>query len=155
MNEQNKRRCRFTRPSGSRCRANAMVDSEYCFFHCPSVAAERTEAQRAGGRNNKAAVLPPDVPDCPLKSVAEVVSLIADTVNRTRRGQLEPKVANCVGYLLGILLRALEMGSLEERVAALEMATKNRPQPDPQFDEEEFRFMPEQLDDQSEAPDQN
>jgi hypothetical protein len=131
-----------------------MVNSQFCFFHCPSVAPERTAARQTGGRNNKAGALPLDAPDCPLQSVAEVVSLIADTVNRTRRGQLDPKVANCVGYLLGILMKALEMGSLEERVAALEIATKNQLPVDPQLDDK-FQFIQGSGDAQRETTDAN
>ena len=37
-----------------------------------------------------------------------------------RKGQLDPRVSNAIGYLAGILLRALEQGPTEERLARLE-----------------------------------
>jgi hypothetical protein len=99
------------------------------------------EAQRAGGLRNKRASLPADTPDCDLKNVGEVVTLLGTTINQVRRGQLDPRVANSVGYLSGILLKALEVDTLERRVAELELATKNQPQSSPLFDTEEFQFI--------------
>ena len=37
-----------------------------------------------------------------------------------RKGQLDPRVSNAIGYRAGILLRALEQGPTEERLAKLE-----------------------------------
>jgi hypothetical protein len=37
-----------------------------------------------------------------------------------RRGQLDPRVANAMGYLASILLGALQQGPLEERLQRLE-----------------------------------
>ena len=45
---------------------------------------------------------------------------LADSVNRLRRGQLDPRVANSMAYLTSVLLRALEQGPMEERLAKLE-----------------------------------
>src|SRR5205085_8511254 len=97
-----------------------MVNSDYCFFHCPTVATERNQARRAGGCRNKAAVLPPSAPDCPLRGAEDVVIFIADSINQVRRGQLDPRVGNAVGYLSSVLLKALETGNLERRLSDLE-----------------------------------
>jgi hypothetical protein len=99
-----------------------MAGSKFCFFHDPSMASKRTEARRAGGRKNKAAVLSAKLPDSPLKNAADVVSLLADTVNQVRRGELDPKFTNCIGYLSGILIKALETQDIEGRIASLERA---------------------------------
>jgi hypothetical protein len=47
-------------------------------------------------------------------------ALLTDSINRLRRGQLDPRVANAMGYLTGVLLRALEQGAVEERLARIE-----------------------------------
>ncbi len=47
---------------------------------------------------------------------------MADSINQLRRGQLDPRVANGIGYLTSVLLRALEQGPLEERMAKIEAA---------------------------------
>jgi hypothetical protein len=78
--------------------------------------------RRAGGvkRSQPAPVLPLDTPDHPLASPKDVSQLLANSINQLRRGELDPRVANSVGYLATILLRALEQGPLEERIAKLE-----------------------------------
>jgi hypothetical protein len=65
-------------------------------------------------------VLPVDTPDHSLASPKDVSHLLADSINQLRRGELDPRVANAVGYLSTVLLRALEQGPLEDRMAKLE-----------------------------------
>jgi hypothetical protein len=43
-----------------------------------------------------------------------------ETINQVRRGEIDLRVSNAIGYLSGILLSAIEKGSLEERLATLE-----------------------------------
>ncbi|MBI3909717.1 MAG: hypothetical protein HY320_02145 [Armatimonadetes bacterium] len=52
---------------------------------------------------------------------------LGETINQVRRGDLDPKVATTVGHLSGILLKALEVGGIEERLAALEATVRERP----------------------------
>jgi len=52
----------------------------------------------------------------------DVLLLLADTIDEVKTGQLDPKVANSVGYLVGVMLKALEYDALNERLAALEAA---------------------------------
>lgn len=99
-----------------------MKASAYCFFHDPACAGQRTRARRAGGHRNRAAILPPTAPTRRLGTAADVTDLLAETINQVRRGELDPKVANSVGYLASVLLRAIEAGALEERLARLEAA---------------------------------
>jgi hypothetical protein len=85
---------------------------------------EGRRARRAGGisRSRPAIVLPSDTPDHPLESIKDVSALLAESINQLRRGQLDPRVGNAMGYLTGVLLHSLEQGALEERVAKLESA---------------------------------
>ncbi len=122
-------RCRQVKTDGTACQATARTGASYCFFHDPEVAAERTAARRAGGlqRSQKAVILPLESPDLPLRDVADVAGLLAITINQVRRGQLDPRVANAVGYLSGILLKAIEIGGIEERLATLEQVVRSQP----------------------------
>ena len=113
----------------------------------PIFAGRRAEAQRTGGSRNKPAVLPCETLDHPLKTVANVAELLAGAINQVRRGQLDPRVGNTLGFLAATLLKALETGSLEARLSALEAATKDRRQEECLFDNEEFEF-PDQEGDQ-------
>jgi hypothetical protein len=45
---------------------------------------------------------------------------LAKSTNQVLQGAIDPRVANSAGYLANVLLRALEQGPLEERMARLE-----------------------------------
>lgn len=126
MGNRAPRQCRWVKADGTPCQANALLGSDYCFFHDPDKAGEREAAQRAGGRVGKVAALPPDTPDASLSSMADVVTFLGRTINQVRRGELDPKVANAVGYLAATLLRALEQGDIEKRLAELEAVVKGQ-----------------------------
>jgi hypothetical protein len=119
-----------------------MANAEFCYFHNPKVSIERTEARRAGGRGNRAAVLPKDTPPVPLGSLQDVVSLLSETINEVRLGQLDPRAANSIGYLSTVLLKALDASDLEKRIAGLENALSDRPAIQQFFPGDEFEFVP-------------
>jgi len=116
--------CEFRKRNGERCNADAQAGKSLCVFHDPAKASEGRRARRAGGitRSRAAAVLPSSTPDHPLGNTKEVSAFLADSINQLRRGQLDPRVANGMGYLTNVLLRALEQGPLEERLAKIEAA---------------------------------
>jgi len=59
------RQCHYIKDDRSRCQANTINGSEYCFFHDPASATSRDAARKNGGRerSRKTAVLPVDTPD--------------------------------------------------------------------------------------------
>lgn len=120
--------CEHTRPDGSRCQARPLRGRRLCYYHEPAIAGQRAQANRRGGQasRRKAAVLPSDTADVDLKNVTDVCSLLARSINQTLRGELDTKQANAVGYLSSVLLKALEGSELEERLAALEAAERQR-----------------------------
>jgi hypothetical protein len=97
--------CTATKPDGSPCQAAALPDSPYCFFHDPTKAAARRRAQSSGGQANRMRTLPPDVPDVRVADCRDVVALLGDTINEVRKGLIDPRIANTVGYLAGVLVR--------------------------------------------------
>lgn len=119
------RQCRAKTKEGIRCRSIALPNSDYCYFHDPSKAEERKAAHVRGGKQGLYRVLE-KAPDVSLKSCADIVQLICETVSQVRRGELDPKIANSVGYLANVAVRALETGDIEERVQALEDAIKKQ-----------------------------
>jgi hypothetical protein len=82
-------------------------------------------------------VLPSDTPDHPLGDTNQVSVLLADSINRLRRGQLDPRVANAMGYLASVLLKALDQ-RLEERLAHLEAVISGKGETESQA----FEFRP-------------
>ena len=115
-------KCRFQKKNGAKCNADTQAGKEVCVFHDPAKVEDGRRARRTGGinRSRAAAVLPAATPDHPLGTTKDVSDLLAESINQLRRGQLDPRVANAVGYLTSVLLRALEQGPLEERMAKLE-----------------------------------
>lgn len=117
------RKCELRKRNGERCDADAQTGKSLCVFHDPAKASEGRRARRAGGiTRSRLAVLPAGTPDHPLANTTDVSSLLADSINRLRRGQLDPRVANAMGYLTSVLLRSLEQGPIEERLAKIEAA---------------------------------
>jgi hypothetical protein len=123
-----KKSCAATKGDGTACGAAALPGSQFCFFHDPAKAAARRKAQSAGGLANKMATLPADVPDVIVEDGADVVKLLGATINQVRRGEIDPRVANAVGYLSNIVLAATGQRELESRLAELETLVKNRRQ---------------------------
>ncbi len=112
-------RCERIKGDGKSCRANATSGSSYCFFHDPATSEERTAARRAGGQANRPAVAP-EAPVRELETSSHVAQLLAETINYVRRGELDPKVANSVGYLSNILVKTLEQSEIADRLETLE-----------------------------------
>jgi hypothetical protein len=121
------RSCRYKPRDGRQCKAKAQTGAEFCFFHDPALGEERTAARRAGGiARTRKVTLPTDLPTKRLQTAADVVELLGDTINQVRRGELDLRVSNAIGYLSGILLSAIEKSSYEDRLTALEAAFRRR-----------------------------
>jgi hypothetical protein len=122
----NKKRCEALKLDGSRCQAAALPQSNTCFFHDPSKAAERRDAHVAGGRMNRIKTLGAETPDAKIQDCRDALGLISDTINQVRKGQIDPRVANSIGYLANIAIRAFERSDFETRVEKLEQLIKSR-----------------------------
>jgi len=148
--------CRQIKFNGSQCRANARDGAVYCFFHDAASAKEREAARIKGGqeRSRKGAVLPADTPNRALTNAADVTGLLAETINQVRRGEVDPRISNAVGYLAGILLKAKQQDELEQRLIRLESILASKwanpnvtaePTPEP----ESFEFVNQKPGDQA------
>ena len=137
--------CAHTRNNGLPCRANCISNSQFCFFHDPRKDKERATARKIGGKKNAhqyAGVS--STPERPLKSAGDVAELLGVSIHELRRGKLDPKTANVLGYLAGVLLKAIEAGETEARLAALEDAVmRQRPTQPFGTEPEEQHFAPQ------------
>jgi hypothetical protein len=90
-----------------------------CFCHAHP---ERlAELGRQGGRKNRHwRADEGDLPHRALKSVGQVSELLEETINRVRQGPFDLRAANAIGFLAGILLKAIDSGGIEDRLAHLE-----------------------------------
>jgi hypothetical protein len=93
----------------------------YCFTHHPDKARERAIARKRGGHNRQTPTVA-EIPTEPirLRTVRDVQELLEGAVADTLAQSNSAQRSRTLGYLLGIALRALEVGELEERLAMLE-----------------------------------
>jgi hypothetical protein len=103
INRENSRsrQCQHLKKNGERCNSISMSGSEFCFFHNPNRKKEIREAQRKGGRQGKIATLGEEAPNVHIKSVGDLIALLSETISQVRRGDIDPRIANAVGYLSG------------------------------------------------------
>ncbi len=99
------------------CRATPQSGSSFCFLHDPDKGDEQRRARQAGGNTRAAKALDAETPAMDIQAVADVKGLLSDTIHQVRIGQIDPKIANCVGYLSGILLKVIEVGDLVQRIS--------------------------------------
>ena len=121
-------KCKTVKEDGSRCGSFAQRGSDYCFAHDPAQTDRRLEAQAQGGRNNRAILktLPPDAPAVRIEETQDVVALLAETINQVRRGEIDPRIATVVGYLVNLMVKAKEQSELEKRVLRMEALLQSR-----------------------------
>ncbi len=112
------RPCAATRANGQPCGGYAIGRGDYCFAHAPDQTAQRDAARRRGGQAGRMAVLPES--DVPVRSLQDVVALVEETINDVRAGRVDVRVANAVGYLANVALKAIEQADIETRLEALE-----------------------------------
>ena len=60
-----------------------------------------------------------------LKTATDIRRYLADLLNRIESGETDPQIATKCGYISNILLKAIELGSFEARIEALEKETRN------------------------------
>jgi len=113
-------KCCYIKPNNEQCAANAMIGSKFCFSHNPETKEEKIAAVIKGGRASKKNhnFLPP----ISLEKPKDTINLITTTINEVRKGLIELKIANCIGYLSGHLIKAFEITDLEDRISRLEKA---------------------------------
>ena len=97
-----------------------------CFLHAnPAKASEL--GQRGGkAKSSTPASAPAEYVRRTLQNVDDVTSLLADTINDLRDGNIDPKLANTVGYLATGMLKALQQGDIEGRLRAMEAVLSTR-----------------------------
>ncbi len=114
-------RCDGTNEDGTPCRARPGAGSRYCFFHDPNKEQERHEARQRGGRNRNRPppVLPPEAADLSLATPEDVLAALVLTCNQLRKGEIDARTANALGYLISVTLKCREHIDVAEQVKQL------------------------------------
>lgn len=105
------------------CKAHAMKNGELCFTHNPATKSQHLEAAAKGGlvsRDIGSTLLP----ELALTQIPHVIALLQDTLNKIRvvkdDGTMDIRVANCVGFLAGQLMKAIELSDISSRLEIIE-----------------------------------
>jgi hypothetical protein len=124
LKQRSQERCKARTKAGGPCQAPA-IEGGLCFCHAHPE--KMAELGRQGGQKNRRWKHDDrGLPSGPLKSVGEVSGLLEETINRVREGPFDLRAANAIGFLASILLKALESGKIEDRLAHLEAVMAGR-----------------------------
>jgi hypothetical protein len=113
--------CSAIKQSGERCRQVPLRDSAYCFWHDPEHQEEAEQARRLGGQRRRREKITEGAYDLDgLDTVPGIRRLLEIALLDTLG--LENSVARSRVLIAGVLAAAklLEVGELEERMAAVE-----------------------------------
>jgi len=145
--------CKGSKKDGSRCRAEARNNSQFCFFHDPELKQARLDAQRRGGsRGTKmtptSRLLEAPDTDFSLNEPQAIVEFLGYAANRVVRGQLDSKSAYALGYLADCALRAYNVAVTSEKIdeiAQLQKAERSIPVGRPEYLKDAFEeeFCPD------------
>lgn len=118
--------CKALTNTGEACKAQAMQGEEFCYLHNPAVSEdEKHDARSRGGKENQIVVKTP-LPPIKLTSPKDVISLLEETINAVRSGEMDVKIANCLGFLTDKLLKAYEISELSDKVEVMGLFLEKR-----------------------------
>ncbi len=112
-------KCKHIKEDGDECKANAM-ENGYCYLHNPEITEEEKQLARVKGGKNNAVMVGEIMEIKKIKTSSDVVSLMEDTINEVKRGRLDTRVANTIGYLAGVTQKAIKDVEVEERLKRIE-----------------------------------
>lgn len=119
-------RCQAVTKDGRPCAAQPAAGSDYCAFHDPARAAEIALARKRGGYNRRTPKSTETTGPERLRSPEDVQALLEEVLANTRLQENSAQRSRTLISLGLAALKALEVGELEERLEALEVAYKER-----------------------------
>lgn len=113
--------CRATKKNGAPCQAYAGTGSEYCFSHDPALAVKRAAARSAGGkaRHGRKVGTTGQAGPVEVENVADVCTLLCATINDVLLLENSLQRSRTIGYLAGIIIRAFEIGEMQQQLEAI------------------------------------
>ncbi len=114
--------CNYIKYDGSECFANAMHNSEYCWFHAPEIDYDRRNANKKGGKAKRAGLYA-NLPAIYLKTIDDVPELLIDTIRHVRGGFIGMRLGTAIAYLTGMLMKSFEITNFDKRLKKLNRFT--------------------------------
>ncbi len=118
--------CTYIKENGELCGAYAVHGSMFCLNHEPTMQETKRAAVQKGGQATSYDTLALALPPLTIVNASDVVSAAIQTINEVRAGNLPPKVASTIGYLLGVALKGFEQSELQNRVQTIERVILER-----------------------------
>jgi len=113
-------KCQFIKPDGTRCNANAMAGSKYCFTHNPDTQKEKQLAVLKGGLAPKKFFIK-NQEEISLKTAKDAKDFLAKVINAVWVGEIPATpVANTLGFLVRCFLDSVEKADIETRLDEIE-----------------------------------
>ena len=115
--------CEFQKTNGKSCGAPALTGSKLCFFHDPSQAEQRKQAQSAGGlasSEGRSGSEWEQVEPLGLETIEGIVQLVTEQLNELRGLEPSPRKGTAIFYGVGLLVRLYEALVLERRLSEVE-----------------------------------
>jgi hypothetical protein len=118
------RQCTFRTTVGKPCRMAPLKDSQFCWVHSPDRIKEVQEARHLGGlRRKRESTISSAFQFDSLNSVDGIRRILEVAVLDTLAAENSIARSRTLAYLAQIALHTLELGDLENRIAALEELT--------------------------------
>ena len=119
-------KCMYLKDNREQCQANAMKEGQYCYLHNPDIPEEeKRQARIRGGETKVIAVEKPLLP-VKMQTSKDVALMLEQTINEVRAGDLDPRIANTIGYLAGHLIKAIEVEQVTQKVNIIESVLTGR-----------------------------
>lgn len=115
---QKMRKCKYILKNGNQCRATPQKNSDFCYFHNPSTNNEHFLSSKKGGSTKKKRIIN-SLEFIRLEESKDVVTLLTKTIQELRGEKIDVRVANAIGHLSNILLKAYELTSINSKVDEL------------------------------------
>ncbi len=117
--------CKAKTKAGQPCKMRALKGSRYCFNHDPAAAAQRAAARKAGGqaRHTPHAGDPSIVPE-QIENIQDARKILDYVKNELLVADNSIARNRALLALFDSFLRSMEIGELEQRIAALEARKK-------------------------------
>lgn len=112
--------CEYIKKNGTRCGGYAVTGSEFCINHDPAMKEAKLAAVKKGGASESYQALDLKLPPIEIVGASDVVPVVIQLINELRSGEIPPRIATSVGYLLGIALKALEISDVEKKIETFE-----------------------------------
>lgn len=119
-------KCKKLTNDNQQCKANAMKNSAFCWYHNPNVEMERKESALRGAKKTKKRKSTFSyLAKFKIESDEDIPQVIIDIMNEFRAGIIQDKTAQTLGNLCGVLVKAYAQKNskqIEEILEKLEQA---------------------------------